>query len=92
MAKRIQRSRSRGWRMPPGTRYVGRPGKFGNPYQLNDHSPQEAVELYRQYVLGTPDLLAAVRSELRGLDLACWCRVGEPCHADVLIELAKGND
>lgn len=28
--------------------------------------------------------------ELRGLDLACWCAPGAPCHADVLLELANG--
>ena len=27
--------------------------------------------------------------ELRGKDLACWCKIGEPCHADILIELAN---
>lgn len=28
--------------------------------------------------------------ELRGHNLACWCRAGDPCHADVLLELAAG--
>jgi hypothetical protein len=28
-------------------------------------------------------------SALRGKNLACWCRLGEPCHADVLLELAN---
>lgn len=27
--------------------------------------------------------------ELAGRDLACWCKPGEPCHADVLLELAN---
>lgn len=27
--------------------------------------------------------------ELRGKNLACWCKPGEPCHADVLLELAN---
>lgn len=27
--------------------------------------------------------------ELRGLDLACWCPLDEPCHADVLLEIAN---
>lgn len=27
--------------------------------------------------------------ELRGHDLACWCKPGEPCHADILLELAN---
>jgi Domain of unknown function (DUF4326) len=30
-----------------------------------------------------------IRRELRGKNLACWCRVGAPCHADVLLELAN---
>jgi hypothetical protein len=28
-------------------------------------------------------------SELKGKNLSCWCKVGEPCHADVLLELAN---
>ena len=31
-----------------------------------------------------PDLTA-----LRGHDVACWCAIGQPCHADVLLELAN---
>lgn len=26
---------------------------------------------------------------LRGMNLACWCRLDQPCHADVLLELAN---
>lgn len=33
MPKRIQRKRSKGWRMPPGAVYVGRPTIWGNPFQ-----------------------------------------------------------
>lgn len=29
------------------------------------------------------------RAELRGKNLACWCALGAPCHADVLLELAN---
>jgi hypothetical protein len=29
-------------------------------------------------------------SELASRDLMCWCPPGEPCHADVLIEIANG--
>ena len=32
--KRIQRKRTKGWRMPPGAIYVGRPTKWGNPFYL----------------------------------------------------------
>lgn len=27
--------------------------------------------------------------ELRGKNLACWCALDAPCHADVLLELAN---
>jgi hypothetical protein len=32
-----------------------------------------------------------VRDGLRGKDLACWCPLDQPCHADVLLELANTN-
>jgi len=32
---RIQRQRSKGWKMPPGAIYVGRPTKWGNPFTLD---------------------------------------------------------
>ncbi len=28
-------------------------------------------------------------AELRGKDLACWCGLDQPCHADVLLEWAN---
>lgn len=34
-----------------------------------------------------PDL-----SPLRGKNLACWCALDAPCHADVLLELANAPD
>lgn len=33
--------------------------------------------------------LEAIRLHLRGRDLACWCPLDRPCHADVLLELAN---
>lgn len=35
---------------------------------------------------------ADVRRELAGKDLACWCPLDQPCHADVLLEIANGGD
>lgn len=34
-------------------------------------------------------IIIARLPELRGKNLACWCKPGEPCHADVLLELAN---
>jgi hypothetical protein len=45
-------------------------------------------------VTTTPEgraVLDAARRELRGQSLACWCRVGGPCHADVLLSAIPGQ-
>jgi hypothetical protein len=39
---------------------------------------------------GKPPSRDEIRAELRGHNLACWCRPGTPCHADVLIAMANG--
>lgn len=33
--------------------------------------------------------LVSVRLDLRGHDLACWCPLDRPCHADILLEIAN---
>jgi Domain of unknown function (DUF4326) len=51
-----------------------------------------AVDFYRICTLrwiedGPPDEVAAWLEPLRGHDLACWCPLDRPCHANVLLEL-----
>ena len=82
--KRIQRKRTKGWRMPPNTEYVGRPSKWGNPCTVAEYGIQGAIVGFERHVL--PHLPV---QELRGRDLACWCSLNAPCHADVLIEAAN---
>lgn len=36
------------------------------------------------------ETVESVRLMLRGKNLACWCREGYACHADVLLEVANG--
>lgn len=99
---RIQRKRTKGWRMPPNTIYVGRPSQYGNPYPVGGHNNiddepiitrQQAVDLYRKYVIGNycATSLAEIRAELHGKNLACFCPLDQPCHADVLLEIANGG-
>lgn len=40
--------------------------------------------------LPPPPSLETIRKELRGKNLACWCPIAGPCHADVLLEIANG--
>jgi hypothetical protein len=52
----------------------------------------QAVDLFRRhlfYTLQQSDASVDVLLELRGKDLACWCPLDQPCHADILLELAN---
>ncbi len=94
MPKRIQRKRTKGWRMPAGTIYVGRGTRFGNPFRLPVGSgaagAREVVDRYREHVLACGDeFKQEIVDKLRGKDLACWCPLDQPCHSDVLLELAN---
>ena len=131
MPERIQRSRAKGWRMPKGAIYVGRPTRWGNPFVAHDWQAslravalgcrgdtagrnEAAVKLYRLWLTAErrpikrdrrdpltkevmtlrPDIprptIEEIRTALRGHDLACWCRLDRPCHADLLLEIASG--
>lgn len=87
--KRIQRKRSKGWRMPPNTVYVGRPSKFGNPYPLSRYGLEDALQKYKTWVKWKLEDNPHFLDELHGKDLACWCPLDKPCHADILIEKLK---
>lgn len=71
--------------------YVGRPSKWGNPFVIGvDGTRKEVIERYRAYLIGTPALLAAAKSELKGKTLSCWCKP-KPCHGDVLLSVANST-
>lgn len=91
MPVRVQLRRTKGWRLPPNTIVVSRPSKWGNPWQVGKHGDrafclQKFEEFFRHGALRVRPEHA--RDELRGKNLACWCKPG-PCHADVLLEIAN---
>lgn len=68
--------------------YVGRPTKWGNPFEIGrDGTRDEVVDKYRAW-LPTSGLDPR---ELKGKDLVCWC-APQRCHADVLLELANAPE
>jgi len=76
--------------VPPGALYVGRGSRFGNPYIIGvDGDRAEVIRKFRHYLFSDPVLMKAVVVYLKGKDLVCWC-APDPCHADVLLELANG--
>lgn len=70
----------------------------GGPVKVSIPDRATAVQMFRRWVsrpgrrsdyMGIdepPDF-----APLRGLDLACWCPLDQPCHADVLLEIANAD-
>ncbi|MDO9068608.1 MAG: DUF4326 domain-containing protein [Deltaproteobacteria bacterium] len=66
-----------------------------------------AVDLFRRWLTGgkvnelialflpnpgrKPPPIRIIQRELAGKNLACWCELDQPCHADVLLELANAE-
>lgn len=87
--KRIQRKRTKGWRMPEGAVYVGRGTQWGNPYRVGDESAWDGdgmpVMFDPDEPLTADDVVAlyrmwikladldSLRGSLAGRDLVCWC-------------------
>jgi Domain of unknown function (DUF4326) len=105
VASRIQLCRVKGWRLPEGAVSVARPTKWGNPYRIGGsvdfpysevfgstvRDRAHAVEIFTMYARIRSGYAMLARHELAGKDLACWCPLTEPCHADVLLEVANGE-
>ena len=87
--------------------YVGRPTKYGNPYIPNEicfcpmrkekilcGSQAHCVDLFEELVCWQMKehlLTAEYISDISGKNLACFCPLDQPCHADVLLIIANAE-
>lgn len=111
---RIQRSRQYKQVSPNGLPivYVGRPGKWSNPFKAVKENGQwwvkdkegnywdaahaekgsavrVCVRLYNAWIDGKILIKEVLLSDIKGKNLSCWCKIGEPCHADILLKIAN---
>ncbi len=100
---RIQRKRTKGWKMPKNTVYVGRSSKWGNPFRVVREDGGWAVvcddgPVYGSKAVAIDLSLSLYRHlhgpllpvyELLGKNLCCWCPLDQPCHATILLEIAN---
>ena len=90
--------------MPENTVYVGRPSGWGNPFVVGKHGTRAQCAKLHQHLLSGYlctstgniqeqreyiDHLSAHIDELKGKNLACWCGLDSPCHADLLLEAVQ---
>ena len=87
-------------RVPAGAVAVTRrpSSPWGNPHPIGKpckrcggatHDRAEALRRYRVHLDENPELLARPRRELPGKNLACWCPLDEPCHAEILLSIVN---
>lgn len=77
--------------VPADAIYVGRPTKWGNPFEIGrDGTRAEVIAKFRQWVLSPAQehLRADAQDELQGKDLVCWCAPLD-CHASIWLEIAN---
>lgn len=100
---RIQLSRRRGFNLQAVSKAtnglpalkVDRTTNYGNPYAKKAIGPVSndlLVGLFRDLLRNDHSgFWAEALPRLRGRNLACWCAPSEPCHADVLLEIANAH-
>lgn len=101
MPKRIQRKRIKGWRLSENAKCVDRSTRWGNPFKIGDRifSPIKekyitltlsgALDHFELWLKKKIEIDSDFLEPLRGKDLACFCKEGEPCHADILLRYAN---
>ena len=97
MPSRIQRKRTKGWRKPENSMCVTRGSRWGNHWRIGDPDPDTGAPMMGDQVLRRFEEDAtkmhivnpAWLEPLRGKDLACFCKLDAPCHADILLKLAN---
>lgn len=102
---RVQRQRTKGSRLPENTLCVDRTTRWGNPFHTHgDGSPMEpalAAHLFEDQLSSAGGYVSArfglvtvamIQEHLRGKNLACWCPLSAPCHGDVLLRWASGEE
>lgn len=92
--------------MPANTIKVDRATKWGNPFIVGKHGSRErCVDLYEKLMAGyiclgtgnyeeqkaAREYLDKNMEKLRGKNLACWCRAGDACHADILLKIVNSD-
>lgn len=65
--------------------------KWANPFQIGTHGDRtQVIQLYETFITNSPYWFRRDLEDLKGKRLACWC-APEPCHGDILAELADAS-
>lgn len=73
---------------------IDRSSKWGNPFRVGEHGTRdEVIAKHAEWIYTQPELIAAIKTELKGKRLGCWCRPKKnSCHGDILAWIADYDD
>ena len=73
---------------------IDRTSKWGNPFVSGvDGTRDEVIAKHAEWIYTQPELMAAIKTELKGKRLGCWCRPKKnSCHGDILAFIADYDD
>ena len=75
--------------IPPDAVRVDRSTKWGNPFVMHTEAERDEVcRKFEDFVEQHQGIKDAIRAELRGKDLVCWC-APKHCHAETLMRIAN---
>ncbi|KKN95755.1 hypothetical protein LCGC14_0176240 [marine sediment metagenome] len=83
--KRIKWNRFMG-KLPTNTKIVTRRSRWGNPFNLSEHTRGESLKKYRKWLRDQIQADKQFIEPLKGYNLACGCDITEKCHADIILE------
>ena len=74
------------YKKSPNTKRVSRPSRWGNPYSLKDYSLKESLQLYEIWLDEKLKENPRFLEPLLDYDIGCFCKLKDPCHADILLQ------
>ncbi|MCC3292383.1 DUF4326 domain-containing protein [Arthrobacter sp. zg-Y1110] len=93
--------------LPANTALVGKGSGWATPFKAGEigvlrgaddtrvffrpEDDTQALGMFRGLV-EQPKVRRQVVADLKGKNLACWCALDRPCHADILLEIANANE
>ena len=92
MAPKVVNIKSIKGSWPENTVRVDRRSCWGNPFVMRNRSEAErnrVCDAFEEMAANwPPETIAALKKDLKGKNLACWCSP-KKCHADTLLRIAN---
>ena len=71
--------------------FIGRPSIYGNPFIIGkDGTRSQVIEKFEEYFTKLSNIKELL-NDIEGKRIACWCKINDNCHGDVIVKLIKNR-